>query len=162
MVWPFCLLVMIIITAFSCTRVIPLEISVVGKLLSSVCLIYHFLSYLFFIIIITIIIIFFISLYCITFIGQNNQAGKSLLKTDYKEENSLDTNIKLAIKILVKTMDSTTPSPERIELLVMKKGANGEIFTETLGEKQVLTLIEEIQKEQELEAKKAEATTGDI
>lgn len=85
-----------------------------------------------------------------------------MLKTDYKEENSLDTNIKLAIKILVKTMDSTTPSPERIELLVMKKGANGEIFTETLGEKQVLTLIEEIQKEQELEAKKAEATTGDI
>lgn len=96
------------------------------------------------------------------FIGQNNQAGKSLLKTDYKEENSLDTNIKLAIKILVKTMDSTTPSPERIELLVMKKNADGTIFTETLAEKQVLTLIEEIQKEQELENKKAEAATGDI
>jgi 20S proteasome subunit alpha 3 len=85
-----------------------------------------------------------------------------LLKTDYKEENTLDTNIKLAIKILVKTMDSTTPSPERIELLVMKKDANGHIFTETLAEKQVLTLIEEIQKEQELENKKAEAATGDI
>ena len=85
-----------------------------------------------------------------------------MLKTDYKEENTLDTNIKLAIKILVKTMDSTTPSPERIELLVMKKDANGHIFTETLAEKQVLTLIEEIQKEQELENKKAEAATGDI
>ena len=42
--------------------------------------------------------------------GQNNQSGKSILKTDYTEENTLEKNKKLAVKILLKTMDATTPS----------------------------------------------------
>jgi hypothetical protein len=32
------------------------------------------------------------------------------LKTDYTEENTLEKNKKLAVKILLKTMDATTPS----------------------------------------------------
>lgn len=58
-------------------------------------------------------------------LGQNNQAGKSILKTDYTENNTIDQNLKIAVKILIKTMDSTTPSPERIELSVMQKEEDG-------------------------------------
>ena len=36
--------------------------------------------------------------------GQNNQAGKSILKTDYNESNDLAKNLKIAVKILLKTM----------------------------------------------------------
>jgi hypothetical protein len=60
------------------------------------------------------------------------------LKTDYTEKNSIEKNTKLAIQILVKTMDATTPSPERIELFTMKKDENGQVYREILGEKQVI------------------------
>jgi hypothetical protein len=34
--------------------------------------------------------------------GQNNQSGKSILKSDYTEENDVEKNLKLAVKILLK------------------------------------------------------------
>ena len=55
-----------------------------------------------------------------TVIGQNNQSGKSILKTDYSENNDTLKNLKLAVKILLKTMDAATPTPERIEISTMK------------------------------------------
>lgn len=70
-------------------------------------------------------------------VGQNNQAGKSILKTDYKPENTVEQNLKVAVKILLKTMDSTTPSPERIELSTLKKTENGEIVHYTLSDAEV-------------------------
>lgn len=95
-------------------------------------------------------------------IGQNNQAGKSILKTDYSENNNVEKNLKVSVKILLKTMDSTTPSPERIELSVLKREDDGSMTHYMLNEKEVSALIEEIQKEVEAEQKKAEATSGDI
>lgn len=97
-----------------------------------------------------------------TVIGQNNQAGKSILKTDYKETNSIEMNLKIAVKILLKTMDSTTPSPERIELSTLILNSDGEKVHQMLTDDQILRYIEEIQKEDEAEQKKAEASTGDI
>ena len=43
-----------------------------------------------------------------TAIGANNQAAQSILKQDYKEEMSLDEALELGIKVLSKTMDSTS------------------------------------------------------
>lgn len=100
--------------------------------------------------------------YQLSFLGQNNQAGKSILKTDYSENNTVEKNLKISIKILLKTMDSTTPSPERIELSVLRKEDDGTISHYTFNEREVSALIEEIQKEVEAEQKKAEATSGDI
>jgi len=57
---------------------------------------------------------------CLSITGQNNQAGKSLLKTDFKENASLNDNLKLAIRILLKTMDSTSPSADRLEVSFLK------------------------------------------
>ena len=94
--------------------------------------------------------------------GQNNQAGKSILKTDYKEDGTINDNLKLSVKILLKTLDSATPSPERIELSVLKKGADGKIVHSTLSDAEVKVLIDEIEVELEEERKKAEAAMGDI
>lgn len=93
-----------------------------------------------------------------TVIGQNNQAGKSILKTDYKENATLASNAKLAVKILLKTMDSTTPSPERIEISELKKLEDGSMAQVIFTDDEVKVLIEECQKEQEAESK----SSGDI
>lgn len=98
-----------------------------------------------------------------TVIGQNNQAGKSILKTDFKENASITDNLKLAIKIILKTMDSTTPTPERIELSRIVRGADGKSVSHVvLSDAEVGALIEQVQKELDAEAAKAESSTGDV
>lgn len=65
-----------------------------------------------------------------TVIGANNQAGKSLLKAEYKTGEEEDENttmpdvqeaLKLAVKVLNKTMDGTTmgAASEKMELYTM-------------------------------------------
>lgn len=61
-----------------------------------------------------------------TVIGANNQAGKSLLKSQYKDGSSDDEEmldvqeaLRLAVKVLNKTMDATSLSPEKLELFVL-------------------------------------------
>ncbi|KAG6395900.1 hypothetical protein SASPL_142033 [Salvia splendens] len=49
-------------------------------------------------------------------IGANNQAAQSMLKQDYKEEITREEAIQLAIKVLSKTMDSTSLTSEKLEL----------------------------------------------
>jgi 20S proteasome subunit alpha 3 len=74
-------------------------------------------------------------------VGQNNQAGKSILKTDYTEGCTVEDNLKLSVKIVLKTLDSATPSPERIELSVMKKDENDKITHTTLSDAEVDSTI---------------------
>mmetsp|Transcript_12920 Transcript_12920/g.11709 ORF Transcript_12920/g.11709 Transcript_12920/m.11709 type:complete len:259 (+) Transcript_12920:57-833(+) len=97
-----------------------------------------------------------------TVIGQNNQAGKSILKTDFKIDNTLSNNLQLAVKILLKTMDSTTPTPDRIEISSLTKDEDGNIVHRFITDDEVAKLIQQIQSEVEAEEKKSEAVTGDI
>lgn len=97
-----------------------------------------------------------------TVIGQNNQAGKSILKVDYKSDSTVSQNLKIAVKILLKTMDAATPSPDRIELSTLVKNEKGEMVHQTLSEAEIQKYIEEIQKEDEAESKKASSSAGDI
>ena len=76
-----------------------------------------------------------------TVIGQNNQAGKSILKTDYSDTNGVDANIKLAVKILMKTMDSTTASPDRLEVSVLRRQSDDSVELVTLQDSEVLQCI---------------------
>ncbi|CAL9091617.1 unnamed protein product [Musa acuminata var. zebrina] len=59
-------------------------------------------------------------------IGANNQAAQSMLKQDYKDEITREEGVQLALKVLRKTMDSTTLQSEKLEL--------AEIFLEPTGE----------------------------
>ena len=83
----------------------------------------------------------YIHSYIHVFTGQNNQAGKSILKTDYNETNDLAKNLKIAVKILLKTMDSSAPSPERIELSTITRTEDGEIVHITLKDAQVFKIF---------------------
>lgn len=48
-----------------------------------------------------------------TCIGSNQQAVKSILQTDYKEECSLHEALLLAVKVFTKTLDSATLTSEK-------------------------------------------------
>ena len=52
-----------------------------------------------------------------TAIGANNQAARSILKTEYKEDPPLEDALALAVKVLNKTMDSTSLNSEKSLLL---------------------------------------------
>jgi len=97
-----------------------------------------------------------------TVIGQNNQAGKSILKTDYKEDATIDENVKLAVKIMLKTIDSATPSPERIELSTLVRNADGKMVFEVVSEERVAELVAEMKEKEEEEAKRAESAASDL
>lgn len=48
-------------------------------------------------------------------IGSNSSTATSLLKQDYKEDIGLEEALELAVKVLSKTMDSTTLDHEKGE-----------------------------------------------
>ncbi|KAF3629911.1 Proteasome subunit alpha type-4-A [Capsicum annuum] len=49
-------------------------------------------------------------------IGANNQAAQSILKKDYKDDITREEVVQLALKVLSKTMDSTSLTSEKLEL----------------------------------------------
>ncbi|PHT30377.1 Proteasome subunit alpha type-4 [Capsicum baccatum] len=49
-------------------------------------------------------------------IGANNQAALSILKQDYKDDITRGEAVQLALKVLSKTMDSTSLTSEKVEL----------------------------------------------
>lgn len=62
-----------------------------------------------------------------TCIGQNNQAGKSLLKNEYEEGLDLDQGLKLATKVLLKTMDATAATSDKFEFAVLSASPDGKV-----------------------------------
>jgi 20S proteasome subunit alpha 3 len=60
-------------------------------------------------------------------IGANNQAAQSMLKQDYKDDITREEAVQLALKVLSKTMDSTTLSAEKLELAEVSLTAEGEV-----------------------------------
>ncbi|KAL6074786.1 Proteasome subunit alpha type-4 [Balamuthia mandrillaris] len=56
-----------------------------------------------------------------TAIGANNQGATSILKQDYKEDMTVKDAVQLAIKVISKTMDSTSLSPEKLEFATLTK-----------------------------------------
>ncbi|CAG8544596.1 8698_t:CDS:2 [Funneliformis caledonium] len=56
-----------------------------------------------------------------TCIGANNASAQSLLKQDYKDDITLKDAKELAVKVLSKTMDSTTLSSEKLEFATVSR-----------------------------------------
>ncbi|KAF8429767.1 putative proteasome component Pre9 [Tirmania nivea] len=63
-----------------------------------------------------------------TSVGANNASAQSLLKQDYKEDCDLTEACAIAVKILSKTMDSTTLSSEKIEFATLGRTPDGKIY----------------------------------
>ncbi|GAA5896206.1 proteasome core particle subunit alpha 3 [Sporobolomyces salmoneus] len=54
-----------------------------------------------------------------TCIGANNSTAQSLLRQDYRDDIGLEESIGLALKVLSKTMDSTSLDSEKLELATL-------------------------------------------
>ncbi len=78
-----------------------------------------------------------------TAIGTNNIAANSFLKQEYKETLTLKEGLSIALRALVKTMETTDPSAKKIELVTIALNANGEVKGKTLVEDEIAQLITE-------------------
>mmetsp|Transcript_41944 Transcript_41944/g.164347 ORF Transcript_41944/g.164347 Transcript_41944/m.164347 type:complete len:133 (-) Transcript_41944:83-481(-) len=79
-----------------------------------------------------------------TAIGANSTAAQSILKSDYKEDISLKDALSLVIKVLSRTMDSTTLSADKLELSTLSLSDDGsEIVHHQLREDELETLLKE-------------------
>mmetsp|Transcript_32607 Transcript_32607/g.45247 ORF Transcript_32607/g.45247 Transcript_32607/m.45247 type:complete len:250 (-) Transcript_32607:182-931(-) len=76
-----------------------------------------------------------------TAIGANNQAAQSILRQDYKEDITLDEALKLVIKVLSKTMDSTELTADKLELTSVTKTESGEVKYHVFTEKDMEPLL---------------------
>ncbi|KAG4305288.1 hypothetical protein PORY_001458 [Pneumocystis oryctolagi] len=77
-----------------------------------------------------------------TSIGANNASAQSLLKQDYKETN-LKEACSLAIKVLSKTVDSTTLSNEKVEFATMGINKCGNIYYHIWNSCEIDSLLKE-------------------
>ncbi|DAZ94901.1 TPA: hypothetical protein N0F65_003071 [Lagenidium giganteum] len=93
-----------------------------------------------------------------TAIGANNRAAKSLLKNEYEDSLTVETALKFAVKVMGKTMDTTTPSAEKLEFTTVTRNAQGKIVHRQLTEKETEALL----KEAHAEAEAAAASAGDM
>lgn len=104
-----------------------------------------------------------------TVIGANNQAGKSLLKNEYavkKEDETMGEEekveqkeeeeivmpdvkeaLRLAVKVLNKTMDANATSPDKMELFCMSLDDNGECSHKILSSEEAQKVIDEVEAE---------------
>jgi 20S proteasome subunit alpha 3 len=71
-----------------------------------------------------------------TAIGANHQSAENILKQDYKDDISLEEAVKLVVKVLSKTMDSTTLTTDKVELATISRD-------ETDGGRVVYTVYED-------------------
>ncbi|KAG5190287.1 proteasome subunit [Tribonema minus] len=85
-----------------------------------------------------------------TAIGANNQAGKSLLKNDYAENMSMEDALQLAVKVLTKTMDSTAPSADKMELTTIQR-VNDKVVYKVLDDAEVTRVLKLVESQKSTE-----------
>jgi len=76
-------------------------------------------------------------------IGQNNQAATGILKTDWKPEFKIRDAVKLAIKVMSKTMDSTTLTAEKLDFSTLTKDVHGSLVWAEVPDKELEILLKE-------------------
>jgi len=84
-------------------------------------------------------------------IGANNQAAQSILRAEWKPEFKLRDATKLAIKVLSKTMDSTSQTAEKLEFSCLTKDAQGRLVFKEVPKEELEQLLKEHQAENPVE-----------
>lgn len=107
-----------------------------------------------------------------TVIGANNQAGKSLLKTEYGKKSSSEGDemktdeaddsagsaeqivmpdvaeaCRIAVRVMNKTMDGAVASPEKLELFTMSLDKDGNCVHKILNDEESRAVIAEVEAE---------------
>ncbi|KAI8807268.1 putative proteasome component Pre9 [Cladochytrium replicatum] len=79
-----------------------------------------------------------------TCIGANSSNAQSILKQDYKETGMTLANAKsLAVKVLAKTMDSTTLGSDKLEFATVSKGKDGKIAFHLFSAEEIDQLLKD-------------------
>jgi len=81
-----------------------------------------------------------------TAIGANNQSAQSILRADYKPEFTVADALKLAAKVLSKSLDSTSLNSEKLEFAYLHQKPNapkGEVELKVLGAEELDKLLKE-------------------
>jgi 20S proteasome subunit alpha 3 len=94
--------------------------------------------------------------------GANSTAAQSILKADYREDLTLDEALRLAVKVLSKTMDATLLSGDKLELSAVSRAPSGEVVYHvyTPAELEPLTAAVNAAAAAEEQAKAAEAAAA--
>jgi len=79
-----------------------------------------------------------------TAIGANNQSAQSILKQDYNEQGTITEALQLALKVLSKTMDSTSLSSEKLEFSTLTRDEFGKPRFHYLTPKEVDALVSSV------------------
>ena len=85
-----------------------------------------------------------------TAIGANNSAAQSILKQEYKDDLDTDQVLSLAVKVLRKTMDSTSLTAENLEFSTLRL-VNGHPVFHPLSQAEVTALLEANSEEETTE-----------
>lgn len=85
-----------------------------------------------------------------TAIGANNQAGKSLLKNEYAEDMSVEQCLQLSVKVLNKTMDSTAPAADKMELTTIQR-VDGKVVYKILTDDEVTKVLKTVESQMSTE-----------
>lgn len=88
-----------------------------------------------------------------TAIGGNSTSAVASLKSDYSEDLTLSDATKLALKVLTKAMDTTAPTADKVEVVLLSRakldeqqGVNGkaECIQRVLSNQEVNVILKEI------------------
>ena len=82
--------------------------------------------------------------------GMNNVNAITVLKADYDEDISLRNAIKLAVKVVAKTIDSHDPKPEKFEIMYITKEED-KIVQRELSNDELTKFLAELKEEKEAE-----------
>jgi len=81
-------------------------------------------------------------------IGQNNAAAQAILRTDWKADFKIRDAIKLAIKVMSKTMDSTTLTHDKLDFsTLVKDDKTGKLVWSEVPASELEVLLKETQAE---------------
>ena len=94
-------------------------------------------------------------------IGKNDQSAQSSLKQYYENDISLKDGLKLAVKILKKSLDKNKMSPENIEIFILEKKED-ELNQRFLKNDVINEYIKIVDKEDEEEKEKEKKKTKDF
>ena len=94
-------------------------------------------------------------------IGKNDQSAQSSLKQYYENDISLNDGLKLAVKVLKKSLDKNKMTPDNLEVFVLEKKGD-ELVQRFVKGDEVTKLIEVVDKEDEEEKEKEKKKKKDF
>ena len=94
-------------------------------------------------------------------IGKNDQSAQSSLKQYYENDMNLNDGLKLAVKVLKKSLDKNKMSPENVEIFVLEKKDDG-VSQRFVKSDEIQKFIEIVDKEDAEEKEKEKKKKKDF